>query len=74
LKTLGINDAKDEKGNTQLRYFARYKDVTADAVKVLLGKGAEVKAKNKEGRTPRDLASQRSSDGLVKILLKLEEK
>ena len=60
-------NAKDNKGQTPL-HNAAYLNYDAEVVKYLVSVGADVHAKDEEGSTPLDMAKQRGSQAVVKVL------
>jgi ankyrin repeat protein len=59
-------NATDERGNTPLLEAARYGH--EDICRVLIGAGADVKAKDKDGKTALMLAVQNNHDDVVRVL------
>jgi ankyrin repeat protein len=56
-------NAKDVEGSTPLHWAASNKNV--EVAKYLVSLGADVKAKNKDGKTPFDIAKQKERYGFA---------
>ena len=58
--------ARDNMGRTPLHWAAKGNSV--EVARLLIKAGADVAARNKDGNTPLDLATQRENQEMIKLL------
>ena len=61
---LNVTDAKD---NTPLHYAAGYGQL--EPVKMLVGAGADISLKNKDGHTAQEIAKMNAQEEIMKLLV-----
>jgi hypothetical protein len=67
-------NARSEDGSTPLHKASSSKPETLEVVRLLLESGADVKAKDNDGETALQIAQERGTDEVVKLLLEHEAK